>query len=178
MKVPEVKGYGDLEVEPFEEYYARWPAILSNFPTCVIQNWVHRHWQDFHDLWLDRGIEHFIFQQNVFTSPQIMQIGHVGNWLDTMDYWGDELFRNRQRQDTWLAKYMLTHGTSPAPIIVAKDTHDQEHPRGGAMHPLQLIEGHMRLSYLRGMIRHNHPALQGRHSVWLLNFPKTGEVDG
>jgi hypothetical protein len=171
MNLSAVKGYGDFEVESFDDYYARWPNELSNFPRCVAENWVYRHWSDFEHLWLDRKIELFEFVQVALTNTEIMAIGHVGDWLETLDYWGDELFRNKMRQETWLAKYMLEHGTSPAPIIVAPDAVGLEHPRGLPMHPNQLIEGHMRLAYLRGMIRHHHPALKPSHLVWHVSLP-------
>jgi hypothetical protein len=100
-----------------------------------------------------------------------MDIGHVGDWLDTLDYWGDELTRNQQRRNTWLAKFMLTNGAAPAPIVVATNALGCEHPRGGAMKNLQLVEGHIRLAYLRSMIRHGHPKLQADHTIWTLELP-------
>lgn len=172
MDVPAVKGYGDFETEPFDVYYTRWPAEFSNFPKCVVENWVYRHWKDFKDLWLDRSIEDFVFELTEFDNAQIMEISHFGNWLETMDYWGDELFRNKLRQSTWLAIYMLANGTTPTPIIIAPNASGLEHPKGVSMQKLQLIEGHMRLSYLRGMIKHNHAALKASHVVWCLELPK------
>ncbi|WLA12321.1 hypothetical protein [Xanthomonas translucens] len=171
MIAPEVKGYGECDTESFDDYYARWPDQLSNFPKCVIENWVYRHWQDFENLWLDKSIELFAFTQAELNNSQIMQIGHIDKWLKTLDYWGDELFRDKMRQETWLAKYMLANGTSPAPIIVAPNTSGLEHPKGTPMHSNQLIEGHMRLAYLRGMIRHHHPTLKSSHSVWHVSLP-------
>jgi hypothetical protein len=171
MRVPAVKGYGDLETESFDDYYDRWPTELSNFPKCVVENWVYRHWQDFKNLWLDRSIEDFVFELAEFNNAQISEVRHIGDWLETMDYWGDELFRNKLRQSTWLAKYMLANGTTPAPIIIAPNASGLEHPKGGSMQDLQLIEGHMRLSYLRGMIRHNHSGLKALHVVWRLDLP-------
>lgn len=169
--VPPVKGYGGFDVEQFDEYYARWPKELDNFPRCVVENWVYRHWSDFENLWLERDIERFEFIRVELTNAEVLEILHVGDWLETLDYWGDELFRNKVRRETWLAKYMLEHGTWPAPIIVATNVMGLEHPRGLPMHPNQLIEGHMRLAYLRGMIRHDHPSLRLSHSVWHVSLP-------
>lgn len=173
MTAPRVENYGDSDVESFGDYYSRWPAHLSNFPSCVVENWVHRHWDDFEYYWLGRNIEQFRFELGGYTNPAIMEIGHVGDWLETMDYWGDELFRDDLRRDTWLAKFMLEHGSTPSPIIVATNVAGFEHPSSGRMQPLQLIEGHMRLAYLRGMIRHQHPALQPLHQVWNVTLPKS-----
>lgn len=173
MIPPAVKGYGTFDVETFDEYYARWPTELSNFPACVVENWVYRHWADFESLWVDKGVESFTFSEATLTNNQILAVGHTGDWLETLDYWGDELMRDKQRQETWLARYMLTHGTTPAPIIVAPHVSGLAHPRGLAMVPNQLIEGHMRLAYLRGMIRYSHSELKPDHAVWHLGLPRS-----
>jgi hypothetical protein len=169
---PTVAGYGSFDIEPFEAYYARWPKSLANFPSCVVENWVYRHWQDFEHLWANRAIEQFSFTRTNLTNAEIMSIGHIDDWLKTLDYWGDELFRNDMRRGTWLAQYMLDQGSAPAPIIVCPDSAGLEHPRGALMNPNQLIEGHMRLAYLRGMIRHDHPSLRSEHAVWHVSLPR------
>ncbi|WP_057626658.1 hypothetical protein [Stenotrophomonas terrae] len=170
MKVPPVKGYGD-SAESFEDYYGRWPSRFGNFPKCVVENWVHRHWGEFDSRWRDKSPELFEFELVELNNDQVMQVGHIGNWMKELDYWGDELFRNRIRQSTWLAKYMLSEGTTPSPIIVAPNASGLTHPKGGPMHPNQLIEGHMRLAYLRGMIRHQYAELKPMHSVWHVSLP-------
>jgi hypothetical protein len=172
MFAPQVKGYGDYGVETFDQYYSRWPAALQNFPECVVKNWVYRHWQQFSDWWNGPSIAQFSFDRSTFDNFQITGIGHVDDWLDTLDYWGDELFQSRQRQSTWLGNYMLSNGTAPAPIIVATNAAGFEYPRGGTMKASQLVEGHMRLAYLRGMIRHKHSELKPAHSVWALTLPE------
>jgi hypothetical protein len=171
MQIPAVQGDGSPDRESFEDYYARWPAEFSNFPKCVVENWVYRHWSQFRNNWLERSVKDFVFTSASYGNSHIMQIGHISDWLDTLDYWGDELFQSKQRQDTWLAKYMLANGTSPAPIIVATEASGLEHPSRFPMKQLQLIEGHMRLAYLRAMIRHHHPSLKASHLVWQVSLP-------
>ena len=171
MTPPAVQRYGSSEVEPFSEYYARWPRELSNFPRCVVENWVHRHWTEFSSHWANRNIHQFEFEDHAYTNEEVMQIGHTGDWSFTLDHWGDELFRNSLRKSTWLASSMLESGTTPAPIIVSPNSGDLQHPSGGMMHPLQLIEGHLRLAYLRGMIRHDHKQLKPAHRVWQVTLP-------
>ncbi|WP_261370028.1 hypothetical protein [Lysobacter antibioticus] len=171
MDVPAVRGYGGHNPESFDDYYKRWPAELSNFPRCVVENWVHRHWQDFESLWLNRSIELFSFEQVSLGNSQVMEIEHTATWLKTLDCWSDGLFKNKARQETWLGKYMLENGTTPAPMIIAPDASGLKHPRGWPMHKNQLIEGHMRLAYLRGMIRRSHPTLKSAHIVWHVSMP-------
>lgn len=66
---------------------------------------------------------------------------------------------------------MLTNGTSPAPILVFENGGHIKHPRGiqgeKMVEPLQLIEGHMRTAYLRGMIHFDYDKLTSHHDVWV-----------
>jgi len=172
MIVPEVKESGSSGTEAFEEYFARWPRELGNFPRDVVENWVYRHWRDFRRHWIDRDLMRFAFRLVELPNSKVMEIGHIKDWMQTLDYWGDELFRDESRKATWLAKSMLDCGTPPAPIIVATQASGMYHPMGAPMHGTQLIEGHLRLAYLRGMIRHNHSSLRDRHEVWALCLPR------
>lgn len=178
IKVPSPRNYGSFEVESFEKYHQRWPKKLSNFPRCVIENWVYRHWGDFRDKWLKFDLRTFRFELTQFSNAQIMAIGLFEDSFRTLNYWGDDLFEDEMRRNSWLGKYVLEHGTSPAPIIVAINAGDIIHPRGGAFlkTPTHLIEGHMRLAYLRGMIRRQHDTLKTSHPVWLLSFERCNRM--
>lgn len=176
---PAVKGYGDFDVEPFEEYYARWPAALAAMPKCVVESWVYRHWTDFQS-WIELDPAAWKYSLSEFTNEQIMAIDHFGDWRKTLDHWGSELLTNRRRQETWLAKSMLDAGTVPAPIIVAVEAGHVRHPRGlkadFMKEPYQLIEGHMRLAYLRGMNTGGWQTLKPKHLVWAVEIPRTNSL--
>lgn len=170
MDAPEVIGYGDFEVEPFADYLLRWPAELKSFPACLIENWVYRHWHQFRDAWMPQRALEWTYESRTFSNDEVMKIAHFENDLRTMDYWGDQLFSDKRRRETWLAEFMLEHGTTPAPILVLDADTEVRHPRAfegeSILEPFQIVEGHMRLSYLRGMIRHNHSFLKEQHVVW------------
>lgn len=158
MNIPEVAEYWELgKKEAFETYYKRFPQELSNVPRCVVENWIYRHWQCFQEDWFWLDLSKCSFKKVTYNNDEISNIDHVGDWLNTLDFWGDELFKDKTRQEnTYLGKFMLETGTTPAPIIVAKNAHNIKDPRGSKMNmkvPFQLIEGHMRLAYLRGMIK-------------------------
>lgn len=172
MDAPEVRNFGESGVESFDAYYARWPSALGNVPRPVVQHWIYRHWQDFKRDWLKRGLRSFEFTLVELNNSEVMTIGHVRDWMQTLDYWGDELFRDIRRRETWLGRFMLQSGTSPAPIIIAPDALGLQHPTGAQMKPVQLIEGHMRLAYLRAMVRHGHRSLQPMHEVWKVKLPR------
>ena len=100
MKVPAVRGYGTAEQESFGAYIERWPDSLSNFPACVVEHWVYRHWQQFNSNWAPRSPQDFRFRQELYSNSQVKSIGHVHDWLKTADYWGDELFTRPFRRES------------------------------------------------------------------------------
>lgn len=169
--IPSVANYGSVEQEPFDSYIRRWPDQLGNFPRCVVENWVYRHCPQFKASWECRSPQDFVFRLESFSNDKILQIGHVRDSLKTADHWGQQLFTHEFRRKSWLGAFMLAEGTTPTPIIVSDNAGGLEHPGGGQMAPLQLLEGHLRLSYLRGMIHKAHPSLKDKHQVWVASLP-------
>jgi hypothetical protein len=168
MRLPAPRKWGSFDVEPFSSYRLRWPAKYSRVPDTVVENWVHRHWRDF-QRWLPLNPLDWEYEIRAMTKEEIMSIRHVGDWMSTLDGWGDDLLDGRIRKTTWLGRYLLENGTTPAPIIVATSAGSVPHPREHG-HPLmsepyQLVEGHLRLAYLRGMIRRRYGTLQSWHQV-------------
>ena len=172
MNIPPVEGYGDFEVEPFESYEAKWPRDeYPNIPSCLVENWVYRHWSEFSSYWLNAGVLEWNYELCSFSNEMVSEICTFPKMMKTMGFWGEELFRNRMRQETWLANFMLENGTTPAPILVLQGGEKLVHPRGRPGEkmcgPYQLIEGHMRTAYLWGMQRNSSAALKSEHQVWL-----------
>jgi hypothetical protein len=171
--IPEPTILGESDVEPFETYFERWPIEYGHVPSGVVETWVYRHWRDF-QRWLPLQPLHWAYELEQMTSTDILTIGHVGSWPETLKYWGDDLFEGKSRRATWLGRTMLDIGTTPAPIIVARNAGRYSHPREANapfVEPYQLIEGHMRLAYLKGMIRHGHPQLRSYHEVFVATLP-------
>ncbi len=174
MRLPAPRKWGSFDVEPFSSYRQRWPSKYAAVPDTVLENWVHRHWRDF-QRWLPLSPLEWQYESRMMTNEEIMSVRHVGDWLKTLDGWGDDLFEGRMRKTTWLGRYLLENGTTPAPIIVASNAGSWAHPREHG-HPLmcepyQLIEGHLRLAYLRGMIRRSHSKLRPSHEVIVATLP-------
>lgn len=175
LAYPPVAGWGDLDKETFESYYARWPAELRSIPELVVKDWIYRHWRDFNHYWAPLQPHMWTFTRTAFSNDQIMTIDHIASWISELDLEGEEYVNGAPRSEARFARYMLSNGTFPLPPIVAKDAGDINHPRGHGermKEPFQLIEGHCRLACMRGMIRSNHPRLPKMHDVWLVNIPR------
>lgn len=172
---PEVKGYDSSYKESFSEYMARWPRELSCIPECIVENWIYRHWGYIHH-WLKLKPHNWTYKLVEFANESVLSIDHCDDWMETLDGWGGELTNPKNfRRDTWLGKYMLESGTTPSPIVIATNRSHIKYPPYGIENlklPYQLIEGHMRLAYLRGMIKSNVENLHSTHQVWVVEIPK------
>jgi hypothetical protein len=171
--IPAPRDWGTFIVEPFGEYRARWPKKYNDIPDAVIETWVYRHWRDFQAWHPLRPLE-WRYELKEFTSEEVMEVGHVGDWMKTLTYWGDDLLDGPTRKMTWLGKFMLENGTTPSPLIIAREAAGWRHPREHGCYmqaPLQIIEGHMRLAYLRALIRRSHSSVKPVHQVVLATLP-------
>ena len=172
-RIPAPRNWGTFTLEPFGEYRARWPKKYNNVPDEVIETWIYRHWREF-QIWLPLRPLDWNYEFKELSSEDVMNIGHVGDWMKTLRYWGDDLIDGSLRKKTWLGKFMLENGTTPSPIIVAKNAGGWIHPLEHARkmnEPLQLIEGHMRLAYLQALIGRSHSTTKSVHRVALATLP-------
>jgi hypothetical protein len=172
LRPPE--NWGTFEVEPFADYHGRWQEVFGHLPPLVVETWIYRHWREFQQ-WLPLRPLEWRYEVRVLSSDEVMEIDHLGDWMKMIDLWGDDLFNGMHRKNTWLGRFMLEAGTTPAPVIVALNAgawaHPHEHLSPLMREPYQLIEGHMRLAYLRGMIRRDHFALKPVHEVFIATLP-------
>lgn len=90
MKYPTVLKYGDIDAERFDSYYARWPDELIAIPTLVVQDWIHRHWRDFRDHWIDLAPHYWQYETRIFSNEDILSIDHIGTWIQELDAEGVE----------------------------------------------------------------------------------------
>lgn len=179
MIIPKVKNYGNTDPETFEEYVSRWPSNLFNFPLGVIEDWAYRHNPQFIDMWVPLRPELWTFSLQEMANEKIMSIQHLEGELEHYDHVANKLLGTTDRYQR-LAQYMGEKGTCPVPIIVAVNAEGVQHPKsrtGELMRtPLQLIEGHCRLGFLREMNRRGWPTLKANHDVWILSFRPNTEV--
>lgn len=123
-------------------------------------------------LWYPLGVLNWKYEKRIFDTEQIMDIGACRRFMEALDDWGDQLFIDKQRRSTWLAQYMLENGKAPVPILVLEGEEFFVNPQCGSceepsIKSYQLIEGHMRTAYLRGMIKVGFAKLKKSHEIWV-----------
>ena len=159
--LPEGEGF---EKEDFERYYARVGPLLPNFPKSVLEDWLHRHaafafeqygWLDYHS---------FRFEEETWPIERVALVR--SGVEDTVNSWALD-FHESDRRDP-LALYMTEHGTWPVQPIVLDNTSELRDPDGLPLARLHLLEGHLRLAYLRGLALRNPESVADRHRVWLV----------
>lgn len=145
--------------EEFEPWHARVAAALPHVPTEIAREWIHRHWGDgpYQSLPLLRM--RFVSAEWPLSRVETVVVGRrlppgANLWAMPDDAAGD-----------WLASYMRQHRTWPTPIVVLVDTHAAI---ANELHPLQLLEGHHRLAYLKTLAAQT--GVLERHLVWEVSF--------
>jgi hypothetical protein len=173
-KIPAPHGHGTFYVESFADYVRRWPECYSQVPETVVETWIYRHWNNF-QAWLPLAPLSWEYVVSPLSNEDILRIEHIGNWPETLESWGNDLFDGASRKKTWLGRYMLASGTTPSPIIVARNADAHIHPRERKWMraPYQLIEGHMRIAYLQAMIRREYEKLKPTHIMVIATIPTT-----
>ena len=101
MNIPSVNSYSSFNVESFDDYFKRWPKNETTIPKCLVENLVYRNWRDFKNHWLPIGALEWQYKKQIFDNNKILQILHSGDRIDTLDYWGDELVKNKIRVSVW-----------------------------------------------------------------------------
>lgn len=168
---PEVKNYGEVDPESFEEYYERWPSYLNTIPRDIVKEWIYRHWDDF-QIWIPLEPHKWTYELKEFTNDEILSIDHINNWIETLHKEGVEYINGTRKG--FAGSYVVNNGTFPSPIIVGENFGSLLHPsvpesfNWHMKEPFQLIEGTRRLGSLFGMIDAKHHNLQDRHEVWVV----------
>lgn len=173
MEIPKRNDPSDFKWENFENYYARFPKELAHIPEDVVKNWMWYHNEQVVEFSKLYNFEKWKFALEDFDNEKIMEIRHFDYDMKLLDGKGQEFLQGfLNEHDT--AKFMLKNGTSPCPMIVAKDAgthiHHQREESNLMLEPYQLIEGNRRLAYLRAMITKPFSKLQNTHKVWVVTI--------
>lgn len=120
---------GSFDVESFTEYRRRWPKQYDCVPDLVIETWIYRHWRNFQARLSLRPLE-WDYELGFLDDEKVMTLAHVGDWMETLPYWGVDLLDRKTRKGTWLGRYILEQGTTSTPTIVAANAGAWSHIRG------------------------------------------------
>ncbi len=145
--------------------------LLPNFPSCVLEQWTFRHQNNFlHDYW-NLNFESFEFTLENWETEKIYN--NIG-WKERVpiDFWGNELYarKNPLRMRTWLAKYYWKYKTWPKPVIILKVNQIQSYQSIKFSKDFHLLEGHMRLAYMRAQYRNKIENIPEYHPVWVVKI--------
>ncbi|GAD89041.1 hypothetical protein VHA01S_014_00660 [Vibrio halioticoli NBRC 102217] len=173
MEIPKRNDPSDFKDEDFEDYYARFPTELDHIPQDVVKNWMWYHNEQVVEFSKLYNFKKWNFELRDFDNNEVMTIKHFDYDLKLLDGKGQEFLKGLLNEHE-AAKFMFENGTSPCPIIVAKDAskhiHHIRNEGNFMLEPYQLIEGNRRLAYLRAMIRKSYPKLKASHNVWVVTI--------
>lgn len=163
--------------------YSVMPEELSNFPEDVLRQWVYEHGKGDGDvvdaLNLIPNLSKWFFQLVEMPNADINSIKHYPydekRLLDKGEWW----LKTGRHNAPAFCDYMLEHGTTPVPLIVAQNASDHNHPiieyryperEGPMLEPFHLLEGNRRFALLRAMINNGTASLKDQHLVWIVTL--------
>ncbi|MGJ4789536.1 hypothetical protein [Leptospira koniambonensis] len=159
------------EHEDFLNVLPKFKKLLPNFPDCVLEQWAFRHRHNFLSDYWDLGFDKFEFSLHDFDNTKIYN--EIG-WKESVpiESWGDNLFvkKNHIVMQTWLAKYFFKEKSWPRPIIVLQVDQIRQFGTILFQKSFQLLEGHLRLAYMRSQIRNNIEEIPVTHKVWVVKI--------
>lgn len=161
----EPEGFGGRHCESWELWRARAHMMLPGFPDEVLEQWLYRHWKAVLCNWGWLDFQAMQFTKQTWTSEQIMN-----NVKTPHDDVVDKLARrmnNEIFQRSWLVKNMTEQGTWPVAPIVLHYERDLYATNGRVLKaPFNLLEGHHRLGYLKGLIEQGE-FTRDTHEIWV-----------
>lgn len=165
-KIAPYIGESELDREPFAEWYPRVREHIEHVPEDVADQWIHDNWAASPYEFLP--LEQLRFERQRWTLSEIDRVRFGRDWGEN----ASDVHRldDEHVQQTWLAQFMLREKTWPRPIIVLDNQHGLV-CRGEQLARWHLLEGHLRLTYLR-CLQHKGIAL-AEHEVWCVTPPET-----
>ena len=165
-KIAPYVGESELDREPFEDWYARVGEDIKHVPEDVAEQWIHEHWGGLPYEFLP--LEQLKFEKQRWSLSDIDRVRFGRDWGENAS--DVERLDDEHIQNTRLARFMLDAKTWPRPIIVLDNKHGLVH-RGEQLGRWHLLEGHTRLTYMRGL-QHKGVALP-EHDVWCVTAPES-----
>lgn len=145
--------------------------LLPHFPPCVLEQWLHRH--SVHAEWKWLGLKGLVFERACWSSERIYSEVKFTDH-DRSGEWSQQFRTEPGLRDSFLGRFMLEHGTWPAPIIVLKNDFQLRMPNGLKLsEPFNLLEGNRRLNCFRAMHEDGLPVLLCDHVVWVARVDPT-----
>ena len=171
IKLSEFKKLKPKEIdscnkESFESFLKCIEPVLPNFPENILQHWVYRHFDFFcSDFWW-LGYDKLSFRKEKFNKEQILSI--QSKKMEMINaFSAGFLSPDSGQRKSYLGQYMWEKKLWPEPIIVLDVINSNLINSKKVCKPFHLLEGHMRLSYMRALIQESFQDVPDEHEVWI-----------
>jgi hypothetical protein len=154
------------EDESDEEYEARLSVCLPNFPTEVARDWLVRHGPNAFRFYGWLNYRHFSFTLARLPLEFFDSVSSIND--AAVKGWSEMILTEAHFRSYNLGKFMIENGTWPVPPIVLDNENGLVSPSGPPVARYQLLEGHHRLAYVRGLQNDSAVSILPEHSCWLV----------
>lgn len=138
-----------LKKESLDTFIPKVKSFLPNMPDDVIDQWVYEAFSSFcNDEKWNIEYDRLHFQKNHMDIKDILKIRDASQFYEMGI--GYQIIDGSLESP--LIQFMKKHGTWPRPIIVLDTEKSVTDTKFKYLYPYQLLEGHLRLVYLRRML--------------------------
>ena len=166
-------NYEYLRPDPFSEslnaYIERVSRFLSNFPAQIISQWLYDHFDSVLQRfsWLD--FSSLLFKIEPWNKDDI--IAKIKPWNEmAVESWTKLFISDLDFQMNPLCQYMKEKMTWPVPPIIFNNSQKITEPDGSMIPAWQLVEGHHRFAYFRGLFISERLQMPQEHDLWIMSL--------
>jgi metal-sulfur cluster biosynthetic enzyme len=156
-------------VESFYDYKLRVSKLLLNWPECIMENWLYRHYSYAVSEYGWIKFDKVTFELASWKMDRIFNDIQSHKMDCAIDGLGYQIYERQDKNCSWLQSYMYNNRTWPVPIIIMKNDKGIKSPSGEDYgQPYHLIEGHLRLGYFRTIYKREKDTLKPEHNIWIM----------
>lgn len=161
--------YKKTEYEMFDDYFKRIHKLLPSWPEEIIKEWLFRE-NSCIEKYFFLGFDRFEFDLVEWENEEILSKVE-SSAMKSVDNMGAQFFEHPT--ETYLKKYIKVNKTWPSPIIILENINEiKKNSWNEIRNPFHLLEGHLRLGYIRFLIKNHPEKLNKKHLLYIAKIKR------
>jgi len=150
-------------------YIRRIGPLVPNIPPQILGQWFYDHFDSVLQRYSWINIPKMIFSLEIWDKGRILR--DVRPWNpDAVESWAKQFMSGSEPYTSPLVNYMREKNTWPIPPIVLDNYNNLRMPDGHKISRYDLIEGHHRFAYFKGLMLSKHLCVPSEHDLWILKI--------
>lgn len=154
-----------------ESYIGRIASLVPNIPKEILIQWFYDHFDSVKQRYSWLNISTLNFKIEVWSKEAIFN--NIKPWNGAaVESWTNQFMVNSEADTNSLILYMKNNKTWPVPPIILDNDINLIMPNGDEIARYELIEGHHRYAYFKGLYLSKNINVLKEHKLWMLKVKK------